>query len=131
MTRHSTTSGSPFETSIGFSRGVRVGPTIKIAGTGPIGLDGKTASPGDAYGQAKHCLDIIHRAIDDLGGRIDDVICTRMYLVNVNDWEAVGRAHGEMFGDIKPAATMVVVQRLIGDDWLVEIEAECVVEEQS
>lgn len=129
MTRHSATSGSPYETRIGFNRGVRVGSTIKIAGTGPIDVDGNTASPGNAYRQAKRCLDIIRQAIIDLGGRIEDVICTRIYLVNVEDWEAVGRAHGEVFGEIKPAATMVVVQRLIGDDWLVEIEAECVVEE--
>lgn len=130
MTRQLTTSGSPYETSIGFSRGVRVGSTLKIAGTGPIGVDGKTACPGDAYGQAKRCLDIIRQAILDLGGGIEDVICTRIYLVNVEDWNAVGRAHGEVFGEIKPAATMVVVQRLIGEDWLVEIEAECLTEEQ-
>lgn len=128
MTRQTTTSGSPYERSIGFSRGVRVGPHIKIAGTGPISTNGKTACPGDAYGQAKRCLEIIRQAIIDLGGKVEDVICTRMYLVNADDWEAVGRAHGEVFGDIKPAATMIVVQRLIEDDWLVEIEAECLAE---
>lgn len=129
MTRQHTTSGSPFEATIGFSRGVRVGTSIKIAGTGPIAPDGTTASPGDAYGQAKRCLEIIHHAIRDLGGEIEDVVRTRVYLVDVNDWEAAGRAHGEVFSDIKPAATMIVVQRLIVDDWLVEIEAECVTEQ--
>lgn len=128
MTRQRTTSGSPYEQSIGFCRGMRVGSTIKIAGTSPIAPDGTTASPSDAYGQAKRCLEIICGAIADLGGRTEDVICTRLYLVNVEDWEAVGRAHGEVFGHVKPAATMVVVQRLIGGDWLVEIEAECVVD---
>jgi enamine deaminase RidA (YjgF/YER057c/UK114 family) len=100
---------------------------IAVSGTGPIGPDGKTASPGDAYGQAKRCLEIVTQAIADLDGQIEDVIRTRIYLVNVDDWEAVGRAHGEVFGAIKPAATMLAVDRLIGDDWLVEIEADCVV----
>ncbi|MGB1876315.1 MAG: RidA family protein [Rhodospirillaceae bacterium] len=127
MTRRSTTSGSPYEDSIGFCRAVRVEQMIAVSGTGPIGPDGKTASPGDAYGQAKRCLEIVTQAIADLDGQIEDVIRTRIYLVNVDDWEAVGRAHGEVFGAIKPAATMLAVDRLIGDDWLVEIEADCVV----
>lgn len=125
MKRRSTTSGSPYEDSIGFCRAVRVDQAISVSGTGPIGMDGKTAAPGDAYSQAKHCLEIITKAIIDLDGHIDDVIRTSIYLVNADDWEAVGRAHGEIFGSIKPAATMIVVNRLIGEDWLVEIEAEC------
>ena len=125
MTRRSATSGSPYEDSIGFCRAVRIGQMISVAGTGPIGFDGQTASPGDAYGQAKRCLEIIAKAIVDLGGQIEDVVRTRIYLVNVDDWEAVGRAHGEIFSAIKPAATMVVVNQLIGEDWLVEIEADC------
>lgn len=128
MARQTATSGSPYEETIGFSRGVRVGSTIKIAGTGPIDPDGKTAAPGNAYGQAKRCLEIICQAIADLGGQTENVVCTRIYLINVDDWESVGRAHGDVFGTIRPAATMVAVNRLIGDDWLVEIEAECVVE---
>ena len=129
MPRTSTTSGSPYEDSIGFCRAVRVGNHIFVAGTGPIGADGKTAAPDDAYGQAKRCMEIIEQAITDLGGSITDVVRTRTYLVNVDDWQAVGRAHGEMFKDIKPAATMLAVHQLIGNDWLVEIEAECVVED--
>ncbi len=129
MRRRSTTSGSPYEDTIGFCRAVRVGNHIFVAGTGPIGEDGTTAAPGDAYGQAKRCLAIIETAIADLGGSLSDVVRTRTYLINVEDWEAVGRAHGEMFKDIKPAATMLAVHKLIGDDWLVEIEAECIVEE--
>lgn len=128
MTRHHTTSGSPYETSIGFSRGIRVGSEIKISGTGPIAADGTTEAPGDAYRQAKRCLEIIQQAIVDLGGRSEDVVRTRIYLVDVDDWEAVGRAHGEVFADIKPAATMIVVRRLIDPGWLVEIEAECLVD---
>lgn len=105
-----------------------MGSEIKISGTGPIAADGTTETPGDAYGQAKRCLEIIQQAIIDLGGRIEDVVRTRIYLVDVADWEAVGRAHGEIFADIKPAATMIVVRRLIDPDWLVEIEAECLVD---
>jgi enamine deaminase RidA (YjgF/YER057c/UK114 family) len=131
MSRTSTTSGSPYEASIGFCRAVRMGNTIAVAGTGPISADGKTAAPGDAYGQAKRCLEIIAQAIADLGGTAEDVVRTRMYLVNVEDWDAVGRAHGDIFGKIKPAATMLAVNRLISDDWLVEIEADCVVEARS
>ena len=127
MSRTSTTSGSPYEDSIGFCRAVRVGTHIFVAGTGPIGSDGNTAAPGDAYGQAKRCLQIIEKAIADLGGSVRDVVRTRTFLINVDDWEDVGRAHGEMFKDIKPAATMLAVHKLIGNDWLVEIEAQCVV----
>jgi enamine deaminase RidA (YjgF/YER057c/UK114 family) len=108
-----------------------MGNTIAVAGTGPISADGKTAAPGDAYGQAKRCLEIIAQAIADLGGTAEDVVRTRMYLVNVEDWDAVGRAHGDIFGKIKPAATMLAGNRLISDDWLVEIEADCVVEARS
>lgn len=108
MTRRSTTSGSPYESSIGFCRAVRVGQTIAVAGTGPIGPDGKTAVPSDAYGQTKRVLHIIAEAIASLDGALEDVIRTRMYLVNVEDWEAVGKAHGEVFGDIKPDRKSVV-----------------------
>ncbi len=131
MSRTSTTSGSPYEASIGFCRAVRVGDTISVSGTGPIASDGSTAAPGDAYGQAKRCLDIIAHAITDLGGRVEDVIRTRIYLVNVEDWQAVGRAHGEVFTSIKPAATMVVVKELLVKDWLVEIEVECILQRHS
>ena len=128
MPRTCTSSASPYEDSIGFCRAVRVGHHIFVAGTGPIGADGTTAAPGDAYGQAKRCLEIIENAIADLGGTMKDLVRTRTYLVNVDDWQDVGRAHGEAFATIKPAATMLAVKKLIGEDWLVEIEAECVVE---
>lgn len=124
--RASTTSGSPYETNIGFCRAVRVGDMIAVSGTGPIALDGTTAGPSDAYRQAQRCLEIIVQAITDLGGSIDDVVRTRIYIVNVEDWEDVGRAHGEVFTATKPAATMVVVSKLLGEDWLVEIEADCI-----
>ena len=118
-------SGSPYEKPIGFSRAVRVGNVIAVSGTGPIGPDGKTACPGDAYGQAKRCLDIIRKAIEDAGGRVENVIRTRMYLTDVSKWEDVARAHGEVFADIRPASTMVEVKGLVQPDWFVEMEADC------
>jgi enamine deaminase RidA (YjgF/YER057c/UK114 family) len=130
MTKQRASSGSPYEDSIGFCRAVRTGNRIVVAGTGPIAADGSTAAPGDAYGQAKRCFEIIAAAIANLGGDMKDVVRTRMFLVNVEDWEKAGRAHGEAFAGIKPAATMVAVKALIGSDWLIEIEAEAEVEEQ-
>jgi len=120
-------SGSPFEPIIGFSRAVRIGNILAVSGTGPIAPDGSTASPGDAYEQAKRCLEIIKKAIKDGGGKTSDVIRTRMYLTDISKQEEVGKAHAEYFRDIRPAATMVEVTGLARSDWLVEIEAECVI----
>jgi len=128
MKRKNISSGSPYENVIGFSRAVRVGSILAVAGTAPIAPDGSTAASGDAYGQAKRCLEIIAKAIDNGGGRLDDVVRTRMYITDASVQDEVGRAHGEYFGRIKPAATMVVVKGLVRDDWLVEIEAECLIE---
>ena len=121
-------SGSPYEKVIGFSRAVRVGNMLAVAGTGPIAPDGSTAAVGDAYGQAKRCLEIIAKAIEEGGGKLTDVIRTRMYITEAKVQDEVGRAHGEYFADIRPAATMVVVKELVRDDWFVEIEAECIIE---
>ena len=121
-------SGSPYEKTIGFSRAVRIGNIIAVSGTGPIADDGSTASLGDAYAQAKRCLEIIAKAIKDAGGKLENVFRTRMYITDAADQEKVGRAHGEYFGEIKPASTMVVVKALVRDDWLVEIEADCYAE---
>lgn len=123
-------SGSPYEKTIGFSRAVRIGNIIAVSGTGPIAEDGSTASPGDAYAQAKRCLEIIAKAIKDAGGKLENVFRTRMYITDAADQEKVGRAHGEYFREIKPAATMIVVKALVRDDWLVEIEADCYAEDE-
>jgi enamine deaminase RidA (YjgF/YER057c/UK114 family) len=120
-------SDSPYEKTIGFSRAVRVGNVIHVAGTAPIAPDGSTACPGDAYGQASRCLEIMAQAITELGGELKHVVRTRMYLVDAIHQEEVGRAHGECFSNIKPAATMVIVKELVRSDWLVEMEAECIV----
>jgi enamine deaminase RidA (YjgF/YER057c/UK114 family) len=120
-------SGSPYEKSIGFSRAVRIGNTIAVSGTAPIGPDGKTVGEGDAYVQARRCLQIIKEAIEEAGGRLEDVVRTRIYITDLDVWEQVGKAHGEFFADIRPAATMIVVKSLVDPDWLVEIEAECII----
>jgi enamine deaminase RidA (YjgF/YER057c/UK114 family) len=112
---------SPFEPVIGFSRAVRVGDTIYVSGTGPVGAD-----EADAATQARHTLEIIRAILEKAGAKMDDVVRTRMYLTHVEDWEAVGRAHGEVFGAIRPAATMVVVAKLLNPAWRVEIEADAV-----
>jgi enamine deaminase RidA (YjgF/YER057c/UK114 family) len=113
---------SPFEPLIGFSRAVRVGNVVYVSGTGPVGAD-----EADAETQTRHTLEIIRVALEKAGAQMDDVVRTRIYLTHAEDWEAVGRAHGEAFGTIRPAATMVVVAKLLNPAWRVEIEADAVV----
>jgi enamine deaminase RidA (YjgF/YER057c/UK114 family) len=120
-------SASPYEREIGFSRAVRVGNVIAVSGTAPIADDGSTACPNDAGGQTRRCLEIIKAAVDQAGGSLEDIVRTRIYLTDASRWEEVGRVHGEFFGDIRPAATMVEVNGLVRDDWLVEIEADAVI----
>ena len=124
--RQRASSGSPFEASIGFSRAVRVGERILVSGTAPVEADG-SSTPGDAEAQAERCLDIIVAAIGEVGGAVDDVVRTRMFLTHAEDAEAVGRAHGRRFGEVRPAATMVLCAGLLRPEWRVEIEAEAVV----
>jgi enamine deaminase RidA (YjgF/YER057c/UK114 family) len=119
-------SGSPFEPKIGFSRAVRAGNFIAVSGTAPV-LDGKTACLGDAYGQTKRCLEIIEKAIVDAGSSMKQVVRTRIMLTDMNTWQEAARAHGDVFGEIRPACTFVEVSRFIDQDWLVEIEADAVV----
>ena len=121
-------SASPYEKSICFARAVRDRNRIEVSGTGPIGPDGETVA-GDAFEQAKACFTIIREAIEALGGSMADVIRTRMYIVDAADWEQVGRAHGEVFQGVDPAATMVVVAGLLDGSWRVEIEASAVTAE--
>jgi enamine deaminase RidA (YjgF/YER057c/UK114 family) len=126
-TRRNVSSGSPYEPIIGFSRAVRVGNVITVAGTAPMGPDGKTVGKGDPAAQTRRCLDVIRTAIEQLGGRLENVVRTRTYLTRLQDWEAVGRAHGEFFASIRPASTMVVVVGFLNPEWLVELEADAVV----
>ena len=106
---------------------MRVGPHLHVSGTAPIAADGSTAAVGDAYGQTKCCLEIIARAIEDGGGKLDDVVRTRIFITDIKHKDDIARAHAEYFKDIKPACTLVVVKGFVRDDWLVEIEADCVV----
>ncbi len=122
-------SASPYEEQVGFSRAVRAGGRILVSGTAPIGADGKTVA-GDAYVQARRCFEIAIEAVEALGGSAGDVVRTRMYMTDAGDWPAVGRAHGERFRGVDPAATMVVVKALIDPAWRVEIEVEAQLDDE-
>ncbi|MBN2495438.1 MAG: GNAT family N-acetyltransferase [Deltaproteobacteria bacterium] len=120
-------SASPYEAKVGFCRALRTADRILLAGTAPIGPGGKTVSPGDAQGQAMRCFEILDEALGQLGGHRSDIVRTRVFLTRRSDWEAVARAHGQVFGEIRPVATFVVVRELLDPDWLLEIEAEAIV----
>jgi enamine deaminase RidA (YjgF/YER057c/UK114 family) len=126
MERRLISSGSPHERVVGFSRAVRVDNRVVVAGTAPVMADGADP-PRDAYAQAKRCLEIIERALDEAGATLADVVRTRVYLVRTSDFEEVGRAHGEAFSGIRPANTTLTVAELVDPRWRVEIEAEAVV----
>jgi enamine deaminase RidA (YjgF/YER057c/UK114 family) len=127
--RQRVSTGSPFEPKVGISRAVRSGRIIAVTGTAPLGPDGKTVAKGDAAAQARRCLEIIQKAIEDLGGKLPDVTRTRILLTRIEDWEQVALVHGGFFGEIRPANTIMQVVRFIDPDWLVEIEADAVVED--
>ena len=126
-TRRNVSSGSPFEPRVGMSRAVRLGPVVSVAGTAPIGPDGRTVGQGDPAAQARRCLEIIHGALQQAGATLQDVVRTRILLTRIEDWDAVAAAHGEVFRDIRPANTIMQVSRFIDPEWLVEIEADAVV----
>jgi len=127
MQRQLISSGSPFEKPIGFSRAVRVGNVVAVSGTAPIAPGGGTAYPGNVYEQTRTCIGIIKDAIEKAGGRLEDVVRTRIMLTDIDQWRKAAKAHGECFGDIRPASTFVEVSRFIDADWLVEMEADAVV----
>ena len=122
--RQNITGGSPFEPIIGFSRAVRVGNIVHLAGTGPVGADNE-----DVTGQTRRIFAIAEKALAEAGASFNDVVRTRMFLTHVDDWEAVGRVHGEFFGTIRPAATMVVVAALLNPNWRIEIEMDATISE--
>jgi enamine deaminase RidA (YjgF/YER057c/UK114 family) len=126
MERRRIASGSPFEPVIGFSRALVAGHHVAVSGTAPVVPDGEP--PSGAYEQMKRCLEIVEAALGDVGASLADVVRTRTYLVDAGDWEAVGRAHGEAFGEIRPASTMVVVSALLDPRWRVEVEADAILD---
>jgi len=128
-TRKNIHSGAPWESVAGYCRAVRIGSHIAVSGTAPVGDDGEVVSPGDAYQQARRCIEIIENALREAGAGLGDVVRTRMFVTDISEWPAVAKAHQEAFGSVPPATTMVEVSQLIDPAMLVEIEADAVVAE--
>jgi len=128
MTRQLVSSGSPYESVVGFSRAVRVGNFIAVGGTAPIGLDGETVAPGNAAGQTRRCIEIIKAALEEAGSGLEDVVRTRVLLKRIEDWEPVAKVKGEYFKGIRPVDTIMQISTFINPEWLVEIEADAVID---
>jgi enamine deaminase RidA (YjgF/YER057c/UK114 family) len=127
MTRRNVSSGSPFEPLVGMSRAVRLGPIVTVAGTAPLGEEGRTVGIGDAAAQARRCLEIIQNALAQAGASLEEVVRTRILLTRIEDWQAVAAVHREVFRNVRPVTTILQVAGFVDREWLVEIEADAVV----
>ena len=125
--RQNVSTGSPYEPIVGISRAVRIGNFVSVAGTAPLGPDGKTVAQGDPAAQARRCLEIAQVALEQVGASLHDVIRTRLLLTRIEDWRAVAEVHGEFFREIRPVNTIMQISRFIDPEWLVETEVDAVI----
>jgi enamine deaminase RidA (YjgF/YER057c/UK114 family) len=130
LNRENIRSGAAWEPKVGYSRAVRIGRLVAVSGTAPVGDDGELVGAGDAYAQARRCIEIIEKALHAAGGGLQHVYRTRMFVTDIDQWEAIGRAHAEAFGAAPPATSMVEVSRLIDPGMIVEIEADAMLPEE-
>jgi len=131
MQRTNISSGAVWEDHVGYSRAVRIGPHVHVTGTIAVGRDGRTIDTDDPYEQTLRAIEIIETALEKAGARLEDVVRTRIFVVDIDEWQEIGRAHGEVFGDIRPATSMVEVRRLIEPAARVEIEADAMISEMN